>query len=159
MTLLNVKESTKDVDFIVPEISEYRYLISMLKDLGYTNIRGAGWQRSGEIFIFDLFQGKSIHTTELLESPLLEGRFSVYEQLSRIDILILNDYDLISSKMMRGSSVDFEDCLALLTAHKDEIDLGKLRTHFYELAQYDISEDRIKRNIDVLLQRFAKDIL
>lgn len=158
LTLLNVKESTKDVDFIVPEALEYEYLISVLKDLGYENTRGAGWQKKGEIFIFDLFQGKSIHTTELLESPLVPGNASVYERLSRIDILILNDYDLISSKLMRGSGVDFQDCLALLRAHQHEIDLEKLRAHFYELTQYDISEDRLKGGIDILFQRFHKGV-
>ncbi|HSV43465.1 MAG TPA: DUF6036 family nucleotidyltransferase [Candidatus Bathyarchaeia archaeon] len=155
MTLLNVKDSTKDVDFMVPEIGEYDYLISVIKDLGYTNIRGYGWQRPGENFIFDLFQGKAIHTTELLASPLEEGRHSVYEVLNRIEIFILNDYDLISSKMMRGEGVDFDDCLALLKAHEEQIDLDKLRMCFNELVAYDISEDRIKGNMDMLLQRFS----
>ena len=34
MTLLGVKESTKDVDFIVPENSDYVYLISVFKGFG-----------------------------------------------------------------------------------------------------------------------------
>ena len=35
MTLLDVKASTKDVDFMVPNVSEYAYLIKMLKSLDY----------------------------------------------------------------------------------------------------------------------------
>ncbi len=41
MTLQDIKESTKDVDFIVPVEKEYKYLVRMLKDLGYQqNHRG-----------------------------------------------------------------------------------------------------------------------
>lgn len=156
LTLLDVKESTKDVDFMVPDSGEYQYLISTIKDLGYKNTRGHGWQRPGEIFIFDLFRGKSIHTTELLHSPLLEGQHAVYAVLSRINILILNDYDLISSKLMRGEGVDFDDCLALLMAHRQQIDVERLQKHFLELVQYDIAEDRLKGNCDWLLQRFSQ---
>ncbi len=67
LTLMNIKPSTKDVDFLVPVEPEYRYLIRTLKDLGYRQITGSGWQKKGELFIFDLFAGKRIHTTELLQ--------------------------------------------------------------------------------------------
>lgn len=41
MTLLDVKESTKDIDLLVPNEAEYDYLIRMLKQLGYKSlIRG-----------------------------------------------------------------------------------------------------------------------
>ena len=70
MTLLGVKESTQDIDFMVPDLKEYDYLISTLKQLGYEPKTSYGWSRKGEIFIFDLFRGNRIHTTELLESPL-----------------------------------------------------------------------------------------
>ena len=35
LTLMDIKLSTKDVDFMVPVEPEYRYLIKTLKDLGY----------------------------------------------------------------------------------------------------------------------------
>lgn len=35
LTLMDIKPSTKDVDFMVPVETEYRYLIKTLKDLGY----------------------------------------------------------------------------------------------------------------------------
>ena len=35
LTLMDIKPSTKDVDFMVPVEPEYRYLIKTLKDLGY----------------------------------------------------------------------------------------------------------------------------
>ena len=48
MTLLGVKDSTKDIDFMVPNESEYRYLISILKQLEYVQTTGSGWKREGE---------------------------------------------------------------------------------------------------------------
>jgi hypothetical protein len=74
MTLLAVKPSTKDVDFMVPNMAEYNYLIRMLKELGYEPGTASGWQRRRDIFRFDLFPGKRIHTTELLTSPLEPGQ-------------------------------------------------------------------------------------
>ena len=45
MTLLEVKESTKDIDFMVPEIREYNYLIKIIKQLGYQSVTTWGWKR------------------------------------------------------------------------------------------------------------------
>ena len=144
MTLLGVKESTKDIDFMVPDIKEYDYLIKILKQLGYSQKTGWGWSKPNEPFIFDFFPGKRIHTTELLESPMIENRHSLFKEFSKIYVGILNDYDLITSKLMRGASVDFNDCLLLVKMKNKEIDINRLRNHFYELASYDVAEDRLK---------------
>ena len=48
MTLLDVKPSTKDVDFMVPNMAEYNYLIRMLKELDYEPVTASGWQRKGD---------------------------------------------------------------------------------------------------------------
>jgi hypothetical protein len=58
LTLLNIKSSTKDADFMVPVEAECDYLINTLKDLGYKEITGSGWGREGELFVYDLFRGK-----------------------------------------------------------------------------------------------------
>jgi hypothetical protein len=152
MTLMGVKPSTKDVDFMVPNDREYAYLIKHLQALGYRLATGSGWKRVGEDFQFDLFRGNRIHTTELLKSPLAEGGHSIFWEFSHLYIGILNDYDLIVSKLMRGTTVDFEDCQSLAEAHLTTIDMGRLISHFYEMISYDVSEDRIKLNMDHLLQ-------
>ena len=157
MTLLDVKESTKDVDFMVPNTQEYLYLIKILKDLGYRQITGAGWQKKGEMFLFDLFPGKRIHTTELLESPLENGNHRKLKEYSRLYVGILNDYDLIASKLFRGSRVDFEDCLMLVKERKDEIDIHRIESHFKELVRYDISEERIIKHIDQFIDLLREE--
>ena len=150
MTLLGVKPSTKDVDFMVPEINEYEYLIKQLSALGYKQVTGSGWERSGESFRFDIFRGNWIHTTELLESPLVNGRNTILMEYSHLYIGILNEYDLISSKLMRGTRIDFEDCLMLVTARR-EMDINQLVENFHEMIAYDISEDRLRLNIERFL--------
>ena len=152
MTLLGVKASTKDVDFMVPDIKEYNYLIKQLPALGYKQTIGPGWKRDGEVFHFDLFRGNNIHTTGLLESPLEEGRNKRLDEFSHLYISILNDYDLISSKLMRGTNVDYEDCVMLAATHKDELDLERLVAHFHEIISYDVAEERLRPNIDHFLE-------
>jgi len=115
---------------MVPVEPEYRYLIKTLKDLGYRQKTGSGWQKKGDLFIFDLFVGKRIHTTELLESPLEAGNHTPFKEFSHLYIGILNPYDLIASKLFHGTGVDFEDCLMLVKTRKDSIDIKRVEQHF-----------------------------
>jgi hypothetical protein len=151
MTLAGIKLTTKDVDFMVPKEREHDYLVKQLKALDYKQVTGSGWKRTGEDFQFDLFRGKRIHTTELLDSPLRDGRHSILMEFSHLYIGILNDYDLIVSKLMRGTQVDFEDSLSLTETHRKEIDMDRLIRHFHEMISYDISEKRLKPNMDHFL--------
>ena len=147
LTLLNVKESTKDIDLLIPRVDEYNYLIKILTDLGYQPVTGSGWSRKGG-FIFDLFPGKKIHTTELLESPLKKGNYFPIKEYSHIFLGALNHYDLIISKLFRGTSVDFEDCLALFKKKGNEIDIEKLKKRYSETASYDVSKERVNKQFD-----------
>lgn len=157
LTLLDIKPSTKDADFMVPVEPEYKYLIKILKDLGYQQTTGSGWQKKEDIYVFDLFPGKRIHTTELLESPLEEGKHLLLKEFSHLYIGILNDYDLIASKLFRGSDVDFEDCLMLVKARKDKINIKRIEQHFKELSRYDISEKRIAVHLEHFLNLLREE--
>lgn len=156
MTLLEVKESTKDIDLLVPNEAEYDYLIRMVKQLGYKSVTGSGWAR-GDGFIFELFRGKRVHTTELLESPLKKGNHILIKEFNHIYLGVLNHYDLIISKLFRGETIDIEDCLALIRGKKKEIDLKLLVERFRETASFDISEKRINKNLDYFLNRLRKE--
>ena len=56
MTLLGIKPSTKNVDFMIPDLREYRNLIGRLQKLGYEQVTSSGWKRNGEEFQFDVVQ-------------------------------------------------------------------------------------------------------
>jgi len=154
MTLLGVKASTKDIDLLVPNEDEHKYLVEILRELGYKSVSGWGWGRE-DGFIFDLFRGSVVHTTQLLESPLKKGNNILIKEFSHIYLGVLNYPDIIISKLFRGTSIDNEDCLVLLKNKSREIDLEKLRKRFLETASYDVSKDKLIKNWEHFL-RLAK---
>jgi hypothetical protein len=156
MTLLGIKDSTKDVDLLVPDEEAYEYLLKTLRDLGYKSVSGHGWARDGG-FTFDLFKGKRVHTTELLESPLKAGNHVVVKEFNFITLGVLNFCDLVISKLFRGSGVDIDDCLMLLRAKNQEIRMDFLKKRYEETAAYDISETKVLKNLDHLLSLLKKE--
>ena len=156
LTLLDIKASTKDVDFLVPETVEYDYLVKILKELGYRSASGSGWARD-DGFIFDLFRGKCVHTTELLESPLDRGNNIPVKEFSYIYLGVLNYYDLLISKIFRGTSVDMDDCIMLVKAKKAEVDIGRFSQRFKETASYDVSEDRVNKNLEHFMRLLKRE--
>ena len=56
--------------------------------------------------------------------------------------------------MFRGSSVDREDCLALVKC--EAVDLKALERRFKETAQYDVSEERVLKNLSLILSDIRK---
>jgi len=155
LTLLGVKASTKDVDLVVPNLAEYEYLKNTLNQLGYVSASGWGWSRAGG-FIFDLFRGKRVHTTELLDSPLDKGKHLLVKEFSYIYLGVLNYYDIIISKLFRGTRIDMEDCIALMRHKREEIDIKFLIKRFRETASFEISEEKVNRNLDVFLKYYQE---
>ncbi len=156
LTLLGVKSSTKDIDLIVPNLDEYEYLVGILKQLGYKSASGWGWER-GDGFIFDLFRGKAIHTTELLESPLEKGNHILVKEFNRIYLGVLNYYDLIISKLFRATAIDIDDCLVLAKDKEKDIDFKQLEKRFKETASFDVSEDKVNKNFVHFLKILRKE--
>ena len=72
---------------------------------------------------------------------------------------VLNHYDLIISKLFRGSGVDFEDCLALFRSKAREIDVKKLEDRYKETAGYDVSEHRVLKHWEHFKRLLAKEKL
>ena len=155
MTLLGIKDSTKDIDLIVPDVKEYEYLIRSLKVIGYVQTGAYRWKLE-DTSIFDIFKGNFVHTTELIESPLKEGNHALFKEMSFIYLGVLNDYDLIISKLFRGTQVDIDDCLALVKYRGVAIDLEKLEGRYRETASYSISEDKTNRNLNLFLERIKE---
>ena len=145
LTLLEVKTSTKDIDLIVPILAEYKYLINILKQLGYKSASGWGWARE-DGFIFDLFRGKYVHTTELLESPLNKRNNFLIKEFSYIYLGALNYYDIIISKLFRSTTIDIDDCISLIKSKKKQIDIQQLEKRFRQTASFDVSEDQVNKN-------------
>ncbi len=147
LTIQDLKPSTKDVDFMIPREKEYRMLVTTIQKLGYTLITGYGWARKEKDFIFDLFAGNNVYITELLESPLKKGNHIEIKSFKKIIVSALNDYDLIITKMFRGTSVDLDDCLVLARSRREAFNVKKFRKRYEETAQYDVNPARMLQNL------------
>ncbi len=154
LTLLGYKESTKDVDFLVPKVEEYKRLVQFLAQAGYSRGSGYGWKRPDESIIFDLYPGNRVYSTELLTSPLKKDGNKKIQEWKKIYLGALNPVDLIISKMFRGTDVDIEDSLTLFKNEK--VNLVVLEKRYKETAKYDVSEERILRNFHALLARMKR---
>ena len=158
LTIIGVKDSTKDIDFIVPVRKEYDYLVKILKQLGYELSSGFALQRKQEPYRFDLYPGKRVHTTELIDDPLKKGRHTMIKEFSRVYLGVLNDYDLIVSKLFRGTSVDFDDCLGLIIAHQGLIDIKILEQHFKKMLSFHpVGHERIQGHWDSFKNKLQKE--
>ena len=155
LTLMGYKESTKDVDFLVPRAEEYEKLVDFLKKAGYKQATQFGWRREQETILFDLYPGKRVYTTELLTSPLDRGGCRKWNEWKKIFVGILNPPDLVISKMFRGTETDIQDCLLLL--EKEKVSLKDLEKRYRETARYEIGEAKVMRNLDILLMRLGKE--
>lgn len=154
LTLLGYKESTKDVDFLVPNENEHQRLVKFLDEAGYDPVTQYGWKRPGENVIFDLYPGKRVYSTELLTSPLEVGGNRKVREWKKIYLGVLNPMDLIISKMFRGTEADIEDSLELL--RREKVDLKKLEKRYRETARYETGESRVLKNFDSLLSRLKR---
>ena len=64
---------------------------------------------------------------------------------------VLNDYDLITSKLLRGTLVDFDDCRALAEGRHGDLDLDRLAERFKETASRSAGEGRLLKNLEIFL--------
>lgn len=155
LTLLDWKESTKDIDLILPKEQEYRRLIKFLDNIGYKEHTGTGWIHPGQPqIIFDLFEDNRVYATDLLNSPLESGMNSEIHKFKRIYLGALNPYDLIITKMARGYPADVEDCMTILK--NVEIGLRKLLSRYIETASYSPFAPQMKTKLSYLMTRMKE---
>ena len=144
LTLLRIKESTKDIDMIVPVHKEYERLIIFLRKIGYQE-RGNGLVHPDDPnFLYQFWFGNRVFTTELLDSPLAPGKNIPIKKWRHIYLGALNPQDLIITKMFRGTPVDLDDSLAAFSEF--EMDPEALLERYVETARYDINPNKMIAN-------------
>ncbi len=74
LTLLEIKDSTKDIDFIVPIGKEHERLMEFLRSLGYEEKGGGLAHPDDPYFLYQFWVGNRVFTTDLLDPPLDPGR-------------------------------------------------------------------------------------
>jgi hypothetical protein len=157
LTLLNIKESTKDIDLIVPETSEYDKLMKFLKALNY-RYKGNGLAHEDDPnFIYQFWCGNKVFTTDLLESPMKENKHILINRWTHIYLGALNLTDLIITKMFRGTPADREDCLAAFAT--GQVDAEKLLESYSEAARYDLNPEKVMQNFGYLAEGLLEEQL
>jgi hypothetical protein len=157
LTLLNIKESTKDIDLIVPEKNEYDKLIKFLMALNY-RFKGNGIAHEDDPnFIYQLWCGNRVFTTDLLESPLKGNNHILINRWTHIYLGVLNLTDLIITKMFRGTPADREDCIAAFATGQVKAD--KLFERYSEAARYDLNPEKVLQNFGYLAEGLHEEQL
>ena len=144
LTLLRIKESTKDIDMMVPVQKEYERLIIFLRKIGYQERANGLVHPDDPNFLYQFWSGNRVFTTELLDSPLEPGKNIPIKKWRHIYLGALNPQDLIITKMFRGTPVDLDDSLAVFSEFK--MDPGALLERYVETARYDINPNKMIAN-------------
>lgn len=153
LTLLDLKESTKDIDLVVPVVTEYEKLIKFLSTIGYSE-KGGGWAHPDDpLFLYQFWCGKRVFTTELLDSPLDAGKHIVIKEWPHIYLGALNLIDLITTKMFRGTGLDVDDCITVFET--GQVNAEELFERYSEAARYDLNPDKMMQNVVSFVDELA----
>ena len=153
LTLLDLKESTKDIDLVVPVVTEYEKLIKFLSTIGYSE-KGGGWAHPDDpLFLYQFWCGKRVFTTELLDSPLDAGKHIVIKEWPHIYLGALNLIDLIITKMFRGTGLDVDDCITVFET--EQVNAEELFERYSEAARYDLNPDKMMQNFVSFVDELA----
>lgn len=150
LTLLEIKDSTKDIDFIVPVNKEYERLMKFLRSLGYKEKGGGLAHPDDPYFLYQFWAGKRVHTTELLDSPLDPNKNITVKKWRHIYLGALNLQDLIITKIFRGTRVDVVDCVAAFAAY--DIDPEELLKRYAEAAKYELNPEKMMQNFTIFAE-------
>lgn len=151
LTLMGIKESTKDVDFTVPVERDHNRLLKFLAALGYQE-KGGGWAHPDDPYLlFQFWRGNRVFTTDLLNSPLEAGRHVMIKKWHHIYLGALNLVDLITTKMFRGTSVDIEDSIAAFATGQVDADL--LFHEYSRAAGYHLNPEKMMQNFSRMVER------
>jgi hypothetical protein len=154
LTLLKIKDSTKDIDFIVPEENEYQRLMKFLKHLNYGDKGGGLAHEDDPNFIYQFWCGSRVFTTDLLDSPLEKGKHILIKKWTHIYLGALNLIDLIITKMFRGDQVDRDDCIAAFAT--GQVNPEELLDRYSETAGYDLNPEKVMQNIVSLAEDLSE---
>ena len=150
LTLLKIKESTKDIDFIIPVEKEYEKLMRFLRSLGYKEKGGGLAHPDDPLFLYQFWVGNRVFVTDLLESPLDPGKNVPIKKWKHIYLGALNLQDVIITKIFRGTKVDIDDCsLAFATSN---IDPEELLQRYAEAAEYDLNPEKVMQNFILFVE-------
>ncbi|RLG29985.1 hypothetical protein DRN98_07805 [Methanosarcinales archaeon] len=155
LTLLEIKESTKDIDMIVPVQKEHERLMVFLRSIGYQQKGNGLIHPDDPNFLYQFWTGSRVFTTQLLDSPLEPDRNIPIKQWGHIYLGALNPQDLIITKMFRGTQVDLDDSVAAFS--KFQMDPTALLERYAETAKYDLNPKKMIANFILFAETLVEN--
>jgi hypothetical protein len=150
LTLHGYKETTRDVDFLIPNLKQYAQIISMIKKLGYEQRTASGWLSPNKLWLFDLFRGQTVFQTGLLDPIQKKGNHRFILSYKKITLGTLTAGDLVISKMFRGTTVDVDDSVLMIVS--ENLDLQQLAQRYKDTADYYYNPASCKTNLGYLIR-------
>lgn len=151
LTILNLKQSTRDIDINIGSIREYRYICRIFEQVGFEKGGACRWL-SQEGLAFDLFYGSNLMGTELLPDSLEQSRY--IRSFGKIKLYTLSLYDIIISKLARGDSRDLDDIKRIFESEK--IELKKLVARYKETMEISVVANHKQKLLDLIEIKFAE---
>lgn len=137
MVLKKIKESTKDIDFLVTtDHNKIKRLFNLAGLKEEESSQACNIWRMNNIRI-DIFYVQSI-----MGITLPDDWKSLSEQvrdIGKVRLFILNWYDIIITKIARSEPRDVDDIKAIIA--KQDIDIKKLKERYYSIAETAIIAD------------------
>ncbi len=137
MVLKNIKESTKDIDFLTTE--KYEKINRMFKLAG---LKEESSDKVCNIWRLDSLRIDIFYDGFIMGIPFPEDWKKLSEkikEIGKIRLYILNWYDLIITKISRSEKRDIEDIIAIINSQKLNFDF--LRRRYYSLAETSLISD------------------
>ena len=153
LTLLDIKASTKDIDFTVPG-EDLRAFNLILAKSGIKHAGGISYQTRTDIRL-DVFRGGQIFTTSLPDDYV--DKAILIRDFGNLKLYALSIYDIIITKLARNSAGDEEDIRSIFKAAS--VDIVKLKKRFREVQKLTLDNHlayHFKRLVTVLLKEWAK---
>jgi len=135
--LKNIKESTKDIDFLTDESYEK---IKKLFDL-------AGLKEESSNKMCNIWRLGSIRIDIFYDGFIMgipfpddwKEKSEKIKEIGKIKLYILNWYDLIITKISRSEKRDIDDSIAIITSQK--LDFEFLRKRYFSIAETALISD------------------
>lgn len=138
MVIKNIKESTKDIDFLTT--TNYKILSKLLKLAG---LREASKSKQPGIWYLNDKIRIDIFFDEFIMGITLPDDWKKLSEhirdIGNLKLYVLNWYDIIITKIARSEARDVED--SVLIIKKMNLDFKILKTRYYDLAETSLISD------------------
>jgi len=150
LTILGVKQSTRDIDININSSKQYNYIREIFEKIGFKNNRSLRWFTQ-EGLAFDLFHGSNILGTQLMDDCLKLSKF--IRKIGNIELYTLSLYDIIISKLARGDERDFIDIKHIF--EKENILLKVLIERYIKTMEVSIGGQHKQKLLDLIEIKFS----